>query len=761
MDNRFFNGYPYTDFHELNLSWVISELRSFATTLEQFVSINALKYADPIDWSITTQYEKNTIVIDAQTGTAYISVAPVPSGVALTNTDYWTVVFDLGMFIVRAAQNFTHRWEQDTTLTATFPTTAGDWLVWGDVLYRAKVNIIAGDTYVVDSNIEHFTMEEILGHIENLTTSDKTNLVAAINELVSRCGELNDLTTTDKTNLVSAINEVLSLLNITTSRMNSLFITPQMYGAVADGITDDTSAIQAAINSGDSNTIFFPPGTYMVNGEGDVGDEEHGVTLRSNINIILDPAAIIKHVPTDKTFYNILYIPSTEDNIKISGGTLEGERDEHIGSTGEHGYGIRLNGTNVTVENVNIIDCWGDGICCFDCENVTIKDCTIDNNRRQGITVSTDAYDVKIVHNTIKNTNGTAPQYGIDVEPDWNYSKRIVISDNYFEDNVGGSILMYGGHGTQIVQDVIISDNIMNEVNYADKVLSIANCTNVEIHGNVIKSSTGKPSILANTCFNLSFDNNVVNSDYQNSFQYVENSKVCNNVFTHSNTWIDLQSFGCKHVAFDGNVFNFEYSSATDITSDNIVMNFYTLAGDNDHITTDCTFNNNIINNVTTKTVVYVSNGSTKVQIKNNSVSGTINRFCELLNSGHAMVIMDNNFVDLVTTVVVGATSNDIVYGNTNGSPQKPYVVTKRVDFTMSTLAAGGNENILIAAADVALSGYTPIGIAGVYIPRPLVSLSDWRALDDGRVSLVVANNTSSSISGTSGFVMVLYRPAF
>ena len=110
MGNSFFNEYPYTDFHELNLSWVIKELRTFATTLEQFVSINALKYADPIQWNITKQYEKNTIVIDPLTGVAYISVQPVPIGVELTREEYWTVVFDLGSFVTRAAQNFTYKW---------------------------------------------------------------------------------------------------------------------------------------------------------------------------------------------------------------------------------------------------------------------------------------------------------------------------------------------------------------------------------------------------------------------------------------------------------------------------------------------------------------------------------------------------------------------------------------------------------------------------------------------------------------------------
>ena len=207
-----FERFPYTNFHELNSTWIIEELVKLKTTIEQFVSINALKYADPIQWNIVSQYEKNTIVIDPLTGTAYISVQPVPSGVIITNTDYWTVVFDLGSFVVRAAKNFTDKFEEATTLTATFPSSINDWLIWGDVLYLVISPIVAGDQYVEGSNIQHFTAEDVIGHIQDLNTTDKSNLVAAINEvlqlLTDTCGDLDNLSTTDKSNLVAAINEI-------------------------------------------------------------------------------------------------------------------------------------------------------------------------------------------------------------------------------------------------------------------------------------------------------------------------------------------------------------------------------------------------------------------------------------------------------------------------------------------------------------------------------------------------------------------------
>lgn len=40
------------------------------------------------------------------------------------------------------------------------------------------------------------------------------------------------------------------------------FVTPQDYGAAGNGTTDDTTAVQNAVNSG--APVFFPPGTYLI-----------------------------------------------------------------------------------------------------------------------------------------------------------------------------------------------------------------------------------------------------------------------------------------------------------------------------------------------------------------------------------------------------------------------------------------------------------------------------------------------------------------
>ncbi len=181
-----FNEYPYRNLTDLNLDFLLNTIKKVEKEIHEFVTFNALKYADPIQWDITRQYEKNTIVIDPITGTAYISVQAVPYGVALTNTDYWCVVFDLERFVNKANNNFTLRVEEQTTTTATFNTPLNNWLIWGGVLYRANTNIIAGDRYVVGSNIIRITITDTIGIIQDLNTDDKSNIVAAINEVLTR-----------------------------------------------------------------------------------------------------------------------------------------------------------------------------------------------------------------------------------------------------------------------------------------------------------------------------------------------------------------------------------------------------------------------------------------------------------------------------------------------------------------------------------------------------------------------------------------------
>ena len=101
----FIHQFPYSDFHEMNLDWIIKEVKRLGEKLDTFIDYNKIKFADPVEWSIARQYEALTLVFDviwqevapgeeiAVRGyNLYMSIEPVPKGINIHNEDYWQLV---------------------------------------------------------------------------------------------------------------------------------------------------------------------------------------------------------------------------------------------------------------------------------------------------------------------------------------------------------------------------------------------------------------------------------------------------------------------------------------------------------------------------------------------------------------------------------------------------------------------------------------------------------------------------------------------
>lgn len=154
---------PYTNFHDLNLDWIIDTLNDFNARLTNFVSLATIKYADPIQWDITNQYEANTVVVDSA-GNAYLSVQPVPSGVSLDRTEYWTKIGNFDELFANVKKAITPNDEGHST-TATAARAVDD-LVWvNGALVRITRAMSAGDTYVQGSNCMTSSTNEVLHYL--------------------------------------------------------------------------------------------------------------------------------------------------------------------------------------------------------------------------------------------------------------------------------------------------------------------------------------------------------------------------------------------------------------------------------------------------------------------------------------------------------------------------------------------------------------------------------------------------------------------
>lgn len=86
-----FHDYPYTNFHELNIDWILKKMKELDEVVEDFVAFNKITFSGSWDGNIT--YPAWTIVDDGS-GNGYISIKAVPANVPLSNSDYWQKVAD-------------------------------------------------------------------------------------------------------------------------------------------------------------------------------------------------------------------------------------------------------------------------------------------------------------------------------------------------------------------------------------------------------------------------------------------------------------------------------------------------------------------------------------------------------------------------------------------------------------------------------------------------------------------------------------------
>jgi hypothetical protein len=215
-------------------------------------------------------------------------------------------------------------------------------------------------------------------------------------------------------------------------------------GALGDGVHDDTAAIQAAIDALPltGGTVYIPSGKYMI-------DALVSINMRSHVRMLMDSTTELHAITNGVTRYHIIKVWGV-NNVEIVGGNVVGERDTHTGTTGEWGYGINISGSeDVEILNVHISNCWGDGLLIGGLgsgailqrsNHVTLNNIVTDNNRRQGLTLA-PSHHVYIYNSTFSHSNGTAPQAGIDMEPQTQGNvDTIRIENSHFISNTGNGI---------------------------------------------------------------------------------------------------------------------------------------------------------------------------------------------------------------------------------------------------------------------------------------------------------------------------------
>lgn len=261
------------------------------------------------------------------------------------------------------------------------------------------------------------------------------------------------------------------------------------YGAVGDGVSDDTAAIQRAIDAAAAaggGIVDIPAGHYRIDTLHQTGYsyEKAGLVLKSNVIVRMANGAVLQAIPNGERSYQMFSITHV-NNVHILGGTLIGDRDQHIGNLGQTGYGVRItDATNVVIENLHANEFWGDGVFLGeDSRNITIYRVICDHNRRQGMSI-VGGQNVKILESEFKHSDGTPPKSGIDIEPEGDHPivKDIEIRNCVFAGNSTGFVV--GNHyANSVAANLTFADNTIRENRTG---INLVGLQSGEITGNVV-----------------------------------------------------------------------------------------------------------------------------------------------------------------------------------------------------------------------------------------------------------------------------------
>lgn len=193
-------------------------------------------------------------------------------------------------------------------------------------------------------------------------------------------------------------------------------VTPQQFGAKGDGTSNDTEALQLALNC--RGEVFIPSGVYIIKGK---------LAIHSGTILLGEQGTCIKQTSDAFILYNThsqVKEAEWDKNITIRNIVFDGTA---VDAKSEYTAGIRMCGVrHLRIENCLLKDIGGDGIYLGRggdkryCEDVVINNCTFINcgrnttSPRQSIAV-VFAEDVRITGCTMNCNRKTS--YGVDVEP--------------------------------------------------------------------------------------------------------------------------------------------------------------------------------------------------------------------------------------------------------------------------------------------------------------------------------------------------------
>jgi len=216
------------------------------------------------------------------------------------------------------------------------------------------------------------------------------------------------------------------------------FYDVRWFGAFGDGTTTETTQIAAAISA--AAAARRPLRIPATSSSYRVGT----LTIPSNAHLVFDRGCTLSAISGFDSDDTLLDFDGASDvTIEAYGATFEMQKAEYV--SGEHRHCFNLvDCARVVILGGTAKDSGGDGYYINGATDCRLVDVTSDNNRRNGMSII-KATRLRVVRPVLKNSTGTAPNAGLDIEPnsDADDLRDIVIDSPQAIDNDGSGFVIY------------------------------------------------------------------------------------------------------------------------------------------------------------------------------------------------------------------------------------------------------------------------------------------------------------------------------
>lgn len=260
------------------------------------------------------------------------------------------------------------------------------------------------------------------------------------------------------------------------------------YGAVGDGVADDSTAIRAAesaAHSAGGGILYFPGGTYLV---AEQNTSQHCIAIDSNVWVLGQTHAAIIKLKNGVASAHFVRVFSTATggatNIKFQTITIDGNKANNTDASLQNdGIFLTLNTSHVIIQDVEIHDAGGDAITVH--QNVTdvdIQDSYLHDNTWIAVGLGNAGGQRRVSVRHIYATNNAG---GLHIEAAAAVD-GIVFEGNYVDGTSGAaSIEVTGGVGSgNWVSDASVKDNTVSS-----GFIQVSSAQHVTVEGNKVTNT--------------------------------------------------------------------------------------------------------------------------------------------------------------------------------------------------------------------------------------------------------------------------------